>query len=139
MSRVKPPELALWACTLIRKEFAPTLPGLQVDIRIPDAYRGQMPLIVVRDDGGAQTGTNLFDRSLGVTVSMGSIDNPYPCRTLADGVYALLTDLYLPFDHNPIAAIIHDGCNGPYPASGDHQTAVHYLTVEYSAVGTIQE
>lgn len=138
MSRVIPPDIALWCCRRLRGEFAPLVPGLQVDIRLPDSYRGEYPLIVVRDDGGTQSARILFDRSIGVTVYRGHIDNPYPCRQLAELVYGSLTDPDIPHEpDSPIAAIDDGGCNGPYPVSGDFDAAIHYMTVSYATVGTI--
>lgn len=138
MSRVIPPDVALWATERLRGELAGQYPGLQVDIRVPAGYRGDWPLIVIRDDGGGQEGPLLFDRSLGVTVHYGPIDDPYPARQLAAAVYASLTDTSIPYEAGPVASITSDGCNGPYPVTGQDLDAAWYMTVEYQAVGTIQ-
>lgn len=137
MSRVIPPDVALWASERLREELAGQYPDLQVDIRVPDGYRGEYPLIVIRDDGGSQEERLLFDRSLGVTVHYGPIDDPYPARQLADAVYASLTDTSIPYEAGPVASITSDGCNGPYPVTGQDLDAAWYMTVEYQAVGTI--
>lgn len=135
MSRVAPPDIALWTCNLLRSELS-DVTGLEVDIRIPDSYKGDHPLIVVRDDGGTQSDLILFDRSLGVSCYGWNPDNPAPLHDLATRVYAILTDDELAYKpDSPVAAVDESGCNGPYPASTTFGCGLYYLTVEYSTVG----
>lgn len=133
MSRIIPPDISLWLCRHLRSQISE--PRLQVGVRIPDSYDGSYPLIVIRDDGGGQADRVLFDRSLGVTVYKGAPNDPKPCRDLAAEAYAVLTDDrigYVP--GSPIAGVVEDGCNGVYPVSGDQETCMYYMTVEYTAV-----
>lgn len=133
MSRVTPPDISLWLCDRIRAEH----PHVECDIRIPDGYTGDHPLVVVRDDGGPQSDWIVFDRSLGITVYGWDETNPKPLRDLAADLYAQLTDDELAYmDGSPITAVTQSGCNGPYPVSTSMACAGYYLTVEYSTVGT---
>lgn len=138
MSMITPPELETWLCEWLRSRIT-DVPGLQTDVREPDDYDGSYPLIVVRDDGGAQSNRILFDRSVGVTVRGWTRGNPKPCDALARRVYAHLTAdpdiLQGHADGSPILAIVEDGCNGPYPVTEDADIARYYMTVEYVASG----
>ncbi|RYQ20893.1 hypothetical protein [Bifidobacterium pseudolongum] len=134
MSRVIPPDVALWLVGYLREQLSDE-PGLQVGVRVPDGYDGSHPLIVVRDDGGAQSDRVVFDRSFGVTVHKGPRDDPKPCRDLAALAYGVLTDDRIGYmAGSPIAAVMEGGCNGVYPASGERPECMYYMTVAYTAV-----
>lgn len=134
MTRITPPDVSLWLCDHLRRQLTEPK-GLQVGIRVPDEYKGTHPLIVIRDDGGSQSERLIFDRSLGITVYMGTANDPKPCRDLAALVYSILTDEQLAHEEgSPIAGIVEDGCNGVYAVNGDQPTCMYYMTVEYTAV-----
>lgn len=136
MSRVTPPDIALWVCDYLRDSLA-DVDGLEVDVRIPDGYDGSHPLIVVRDDGGGQSERICFDRSLGISCYGWTPQWSRPLYLLAARVYAILTDDDLPYRQStPITAVDETGCNGPYAASTKLACALYYLTVEYHTVGT---
>lgn len=139
MSSVIPPDLELWVCDYLRGRLKPSLETLRVSNREPDDYDGSYPLIVVRDDGGSQSGRVLFDRSVGVTVRGGSRAASKKCRDLAASVYTLLTDPGIcSMEGSPIAGIDWDGCNGPYPVAEDADIARFYMVFGFSAVGTVE-
>lgn len=135
---VTPPDIELWLCEWLRSNIK-DVSGLQVGNREPEDYRGEYPLIVVRDDGGGQSDRVVFDRSVGVTVRGWTRSNSKPCADLARRVYALLTadpEILQGFaEGSPILAIDESGCNGPYPVSEDANVARYYLTAEYSVSG----
>ena len=139
MSMVTPPDIELWLCEWIRSNIK-DVSGLQVGNREPEDYRGEYPLIVVRDDGGGQSDRVVFDRSVGVTVRGWTRSNSKPCADLARRVYALLTadpEILQGFaEGSPILAIDESGCNGPYPVGEDMNVARYYLTAEYSVSGS---
>ena len=138
MSMVTPPDIELWLCEWLRSSIK-DVSGLQVGNREPEDYRGEYPLIVVRDDGGGQSDRVVFDRSVGVTVRGWTRSNSKPCADLARRVYALLTadpEILQGFaEGSPILAIDESGCNGPYPVSEDANVARYSLTAEYSVSG----
>lgn len=133
---VTPPDLESWLCDYIRT-LLPDITGLQVDNVVPDDYRGEYPLIRVRDDSGARTGLVTFDRSIGVSVYMGAKLDTKPGMDLARRLMGMLMDsetlVLLPA--SPICSIDNDGCTGPYATTDEHDTAVAYFTVEYSVAG----
>lgn len=138
MSMVTPPDIELWLCEWLRSNIK-DVPGLQVGNREPENYRGEYPLIVVRDDGGGQSDRVIFDRSVGVTIRGWTRSNSKPCADLARRVYALLTadpEILQGFaEGSPILAIDESGCNGPYSVSEDVNVARYCLTAEYSVSG----
>ena len=140
MSMVTPPDIELWLCEYLRSNIK-DVAGLQVGNREPEDYRGERPLIVVRDDGGGQSNRIIFDRSVGVTIRGWTRSNSKPCADLARRVYALLTadpEILQGFaEGSPILAIDEFGCNGPYPVTEDADIARYYMTVEYVAAGDI--
>lgn len=137
MSVVLPPDMEAWLCGYLRNRL-PDVAGLQAGNKRPQDYRGSYPLIVVRDDGGSQSDRIMFDRSIGVTVTGWTRSNDRPCKDLARRVYGLLTDDSIPFAAgSPVAAVVEQGCNGPYPVTDDLDVACYYLTVEYSAAGVL--
>lgn len=139
MSRVTPPDICLWVCNLLRRELN-DIDDLEVDIRIPDTYRADHPLIVIRDDGGTQSERILFDRSLGISCYGWTPTWPAPLYDLAARTYSILTDDALAFQTGtPIAAVDESGCNGPYAASCTLGCALYYMTVQYVTVGTWNE
>lgn len=133
-----PPDLELFLCGWL-KERLTDVDGLQVGNRPPESYRGQHPLIVIRDDGGAMLGLGRFDRSVGVTVYGWTRSNSQPCMDLARRVMGLLTDQQLisPLGTpgSPVESVTEDGCNGPYATTDDLDTAAVYMTVEYTVTG----
>lgn len=138
MTLVLPPDLELWLCGYLRGRLS-DVPDLRVSNKEPPMYDGSHPLVVVRDDGGAQSERILFDRSMGVTVRGWTRQNDKPCKDLARRVYALLTDdpgiLSNHAENSPILAIDESGCNGPYPVTEDADVCRFYMTVEYTAQG----
>lgn len=132
--RLQPPDTELFLSSLLRTELK-GIQNLQVDNKVPTDYRGEYPIIVLRDDGGEQTSLLTYDRSIGVTLYWSKPQNIKPVRDLARKVYAILTDDNLADMDGPIAAINRDGCNGPYTVPDEQRAATQYLTVEYSTVG----
>jgi len=142
MATVVPPDLELFLTGWLRSNIT-DVDGLQVGHRTPDGYDGSYPLIVVRDDGGAQSADRVvFDRSVGVNVCGWTRNNPKDCRDLAARVYGLLTcepDILVGFaEGSSVCAVVPDGCNGPYPVTEDASYCSYYMTVEYSAAGIRQ-
>lgn len=133
---VAPPDLELFATGYLRSAL-----GVECGNKHPDDWSAPAaPLIVVRDDGGSKTGPVTFDRSMGVTVYAGARQDSKSSGDLARRAFAVLTSpAIVRADGSPIAAVVDDGCNGPYPTTDDHDASAHYLTVEYSVVGEIIE
>lgn len=131
---VSPPDIEQFLTRYLRAVL-----GVEVDNKEPDGWDGTTTLVVVRDDGGAKTGEVTFDRSVGVTVHAGTRQDTQPAMRLAQRAYAALTSPTIAWEKgSPVAAVIDDGCNGPYRVDDDHDASACYLTVEYSAVGDIQ-
>lgn len=133
---VAPPDLELFLCGYLRSSL-----GVEVGNKHPDDWaQTSDPLVVVRDDGGAKTGPVTFDRSVGVTVYAGARQDSKASGDLARRAFAALTCPGIArAAGSPIAAVIDDGCNGPYATTDDHDASAHYLTAEYSVVGEIIE
>lgn len=130
-----PPDLEYFLTGYLRERLS-DVKALQVDDKVPSEYRGEYPLVVVRDDSGPQTSIATYDRSLGITVYMGRPQNVKPCRDLARRIYTLLSSRdTITASGSPIAAVVRDGFNGPYTVSDAQEAAAQYLTVAYSAVG----
>jgi hypothetical protein len=136
MSLVMPPDMEMWATTYLREKLT-DVTGLQIDNKVPSDYRGESPLVTIRDDSGSQTEIVTYERSLGVTIYMGALQDVEGARNLARRVYALLTDPMIALEENPITAVDYDGCNGPYQITDSQHAASQYLTVAYSVVGEI--
>ncbi|MFT8988654.1 MAG: hypothetical protein ABF966_10555 [Bifidobacterium psychraerophilum] len=135
MASIAPPDLEAWLIAWLRPRIT-DVPGLQFGNKIPNQYDGSYPLIVVRDDSGAKLSPVTFDRSVGVTVYMGSRQVDKPSRDLAARVFALMTDdpgmLYGFASGSPIIGISDEGCTGPYPINDTIPTASFYCTFEYT-------
>lgn len=135
MASLAPPDLELWLCSWIRRKVT-DVPGLTVGNKVPAGYLAQHPLIVVRDDSGPKLSPVTFDRSVGVSVYMGSRQNGKAARDLAARLFALLTDdpnlLYGFADGSPIIGITDEGCTGPHQVDDPLAAAVFYSTFEYT-------
>lgn len=130
-----PPDIEAFLTSYLRAVL-----GVEVDNKQPDEWTGSSPLVVVRDDGGSKTGLTTFDRSVGVTAYAGSRQDTKPAMELAQRAYAALTCPTIAAEKgSPIAAVVDEGCNGPYRVGDDHDASACYLTVEYSVVGEIEE
>lgn len=113
---------------------------VETDNKVPYGWDGATTLITVRDDGGPMTGPTTFDRSVGVTVYAGSRQDVSASKAIARRAFAALTSPTIVWEKgSPIAAVVEGGCNGPYQTTDDHDAAVSYMTVEYSAVGSIED
>lgn len=114
----------------------------EVSNKEPSDLEGPLtrPLVVVRDDSGSKGDLVTYDRSIGVSVLAGTRQNDKPANDLARRVFAILTDFSICIaTGSPIAAVIDDGCNGPYSVTESHNYARRYMTVEFTAVGQIGE
>lgn len=139
MTLVLPPDLEAWIVTYLRTTLRAMGDDVEVGNKEPPDLKTPLarPLIVVRDDSGARGSVVTFDRSVGVSVLAGSRQNDKPANDLARLVFAVLSDEALAMiDGSPIAALVWDGCNGPYPVEDDHDVARRYMTIQYTAVGT---
>lgn len=132
---VVPPDLELFLCGYLSAVL-----GIEVGNRQPSGYDGSSSLAVVRDDGGSKTGEVTYDRSVGVTVYAGNRQSTAESGRLARRAFSALTSSTIVFEKgSPIAAVIEDGCNGPYRVTDEHDSTSSYMTVEYSVVGDIEE
>lgn len=130
-----PPDLELFLTGYLRAVL-----GVECGNKQPSGWDGSTPLVVVRDDGGAKTGAVTFDRSVGVTVYAGTRQDTAPALALARRAYAALTSPTIAWEKgSPVAAVVEEGCNGPYRVDDDHDASACYLTAEYSVVGEIQD
>jgi hypothetical protein len=130
--------MELWTCTYLRTTLRTLGHDTEVGNKEPATLKNPLarPLIIVRDDSGARGSAVTFDRSLGVSVLAGTRQNDRPANDLARLVYAVLTDEDIALvEGSPIAAVVWDGCNGPYPVEEDHDVARRYMTIQYTAVG----
>lgn len=128
-----PPDLEAFLCSYLRAVLA-----CEVANREPAQWDGATPLVVVRDDGGTKTGPTTLDRSIGVTVHAGTRQDTQPAMVLARRAYAALTSSTVAWEKgSPVAAVIDDGCTGPYRVDDAHDASACYLTVEYSVVGSV--
>jgi hypothetical protein len=139
--RVTPPDLELWLCTYVRELATEENVDLDVSNKEP-ADLGETlplprPLVVIRDDSGPRTDHTIFDRSIGASVLGGSKRHDQPTNDVARWLAGVLFDLDLPLvDGTPIAAVVVDGCNGPYPVRDDLDVARRYMTAGYRVVGS---
>lgn len=128
-----PPDLEAFLCGHLRSAL-----GCEVANRQPAEWDGTTTLVVVRDDGGAKTGPTTLDRSVGVTVYAGTRQDTKPAMDIARRAFASLTDPSIAMGvGSPIAAVIDDGCLGPYRVEDAHDSSACYLTAEYSVVGDV--
>jgi hypothetical protein len=137
--RVTPPDLELWLTGYVRDLAFEE--DLDVDVSNKEhsglALPLKRPLIVIRDDAGARLEHTTFDRSIGASVLAGSKQNDKPANDLARWVAGVLFDLDLPLvDGTPIAAVVLDGCNGPYAVADQLDVARRYLTAQYVVTGS---
>ena len=138
--RVTPPDLELWLTKTISALAAAEGVEVDVDNKEPADLGLPMarPLIVVRDDSGAKIERPTFDRSVGFSVLGGSKRAPKPMNDLARWLAAVVFDdheLVAPAD-SPIAAVVIDGCNGPYAVAEELDVCRLYMTAQYVAVGS---
>lgn len=137
--RVQPPDLELWLTAHIRAEALEA--GLEVDIgRVEPADLElplHRPLIVIRDDSGPRLDYSTFERSIGATVLAGSKRNIEPALEVSRWLAGLLMDEELSLvDDSPVAAVVWNGCNGPYAVNETLDVARLYLTAQYVVSGS---
>jgi hypothetical protein len=137
--RVQPPDLETWLIDYVR-----ALAGAEAktaDVANVEPARMTVPLprplIVIREDSGSRLDHITFDRSIGFSVLAGTKANPKPANDLARWVAGVLFDFDLPLvEGSPIAAVIPDGCNGPYPVADQLDVARRYGTAQYVGTGS---
>lgn len=139
--RVRPPNYVAWLIdyvhTEVRKESEYST--AEVGNKEPDTLSLPIkrPLIIIRDDPGSRRDWTTFDRSIGVTVLLGSKQNDKPAMDLALLVASIVFDTDLPLvDESPIASVDMDGCNGPYAVPDRLDVARLYLTAQYVVAGS---
>jgi hypothetical protein len=137
--RVTPPDVELWLIEHVRAVAADE--GKNVDVMAVEPDRLELelarPLIVIRDDSGSRLDHTTFDRSVGASVLGGSKNDPEDVITLSRWLAGVLFDLDLPLtDGCPIAAVVPDGCNGPYAVAESLDVARRYLTAQYVVTGS---
>ncbi|WEV68719.1 hypothetical protein OZX73_05355 [Bifidobacterium sp. ESL0775] len=131
---VLPPDLELYLTGYLRSR----LPDIRAANKEPNNLTTplEQPVVIVRDDSGPKGSPVTFDRSIGVTVLAGSKTDDKPANDLARLIYAHLTDPDICIaEGSPIAAVVDEGCNGPYAVQDDHDYARRYMTIEYTVVG----
>lgn len=136
MASVVPPDLEYWLTNYIRSQIS----GIDASNKEPADLQVPLPrpLVVVRDDSGPKRDILLFDRSAGVSVLAGTKRDDRAANDLARGVFAVLTDpAIVVAPASPIAAVVDEGCRGPYAIDEKHDVARRYFTVEYTVVGQI--
>lgn len=130
---VMPPDIERFLTGYLRSVL-----GIECDNKEPSGWDGRTELCVVRDDGGQKTGLTTFDRSVGVTLYAGTRQDTERSMQLARRAFAALTSPSIPAEKgSPIAAVVDEGCNGPYRVDDEHDTSACYLTVEYSVCGEV--
>ena len=139
--RVTPPDLELWLTRHVRALAAAE--GIDVDVsnKEPKDLGAVLPmprpLIVIRDDSGPRTEVVTFDRSVGASVLGGSKQADQPVNDVARWLAGVLFDRDIVLEKPcPIAAVIDDGCNGPYAIDDPVDVARRYMTAQYVVVGS---
>jgi len=137
--RVTPPDLEDWLAGYVRALAASEGMTVTVGNKEPAdlALPLKRPVIVIRDDSGPRLDIPTFDRSIGASVLAGSKQNDKPANDLARWLAGVLFDLDLPLvQGTPIAAVVPDGCNGPYAVTEELDVARRYMTAEYVVTGS---
>lgn len=137
--RVTPPDLEDWFTQFVRAEAAAA--GLNVEVGNKEpatlALPLARPLIVIRDDSGERLSHVTFDRSIGASVLAGSRLDDGEANDIARWLASVLFDENLPLaTDSPIAAVVWDGCNGPYAVPESLDVARRYMTAQYVAAGS---
>lgn len=139
--RVRPPNYVAWLIDYVRTEVRKEseYSAAEVGNKEPDTLSLPIkrPLIIIRDDPGSRRDWTTFDRSIGVSVLLGSKQNDKPAMDLALLVASIVfdTDLAL-VDGSPIASVDMDGCNGPYAVPDRLDVARMYMTAQYVVAGS---
>lgn len=137
--RVTPPDIEDWLTRLVRAQAELAGHDVEVGNKEPASLKLplQRPLIVIRDDSGPRLSHVTYDRSIGASVLAGSRLDDSEANDLARWLAAVLFDDDLPLvDGSPIAAVVWDGCNGPYPVPESLDVARRYMTAQYVAAGS---
>lgn len=90
-------------------------------------------LIVIRDDGGPETGVVTGERLVGVSVLAGTKDSPEEALGLARLVHALAPRIPSPEPLNPVAAVV--ARTSPVLVAESQERARAYFTMRLSVVG----
>lgn len=91
-------------------------------------------LLVIRDDGGAVTGTITAEHSVGLSVLAGTKEAPQEAKDLARMVHALRSQIPSIEVSNPVSAVL--SAFGPYAVAEAQPAARQYLTITVAVVGT---
>ncbi|WP_017791877.1 hypothetical protein [Leucobacter salsicius] len=137
--RVSPPTVDLWLINHIRALAAAE--GVDVDVsnKEPVKLRAPLarPLIIVRGDGATRADWTTFGCPIGASVLAGTRMFDTPAIELATWLAGILFDDALPqVEGSPIASVVWDGCNGPYPVDDEHDVSRQYITAQYVATGS---
>jgi hypothetical protein len=138
---ITPPDMELWATKYIRSCLSSLGYDVEVSNKEPEdlsAADMTRPLVVIRDDSGAQESAVTYDRSLGVSVLWGSRQDDKTTGDIARLVMAIMADDGIAeAAGSPVASVERDGCNGPYSVTEQQDLHRKYMTVEYTIVGDI--
>lgn len=90
-------------------------------------------MLVIRDDGGPETGVVTGERQVGVSILAGTKANPKSAKDLAALVHALASRIPSPDPTNPVAAVL--GKTAPVLVPEQQERARAYFTLRLSVVG----
>lgn len=90
-------------------------------------------LVVIRDDGGADTSLLTGERSVGVSILAGTKANPKDAKDLAAIVYALRTQIPAVEEGNPVSALLDS--TAPVMVAESQERARVYFTLTLAVAG----
>lgn len=127
-------DLELFLTDWYRTAFAERAESYLAGLEIDRVERDGGPLLVIRDDGGANDEFLTADRQVGLTGLAGTRANPSDAMAIVRLAVALRTRIPSPDPGNPVSAVTDS--NGPYLVDEDSDRARAYATVTFRVVGT---
>jgi hypothetical protein len=125
-----------WFRTALAARPEPVCQGVTVTNREPgptETFPNR--LLVIRDDGGADTSVLTAERDVGLSILAGTKENPKDANDLARIVHALRSQIPAVAPDNPVSAVLSS--RGPFAVTESQPKARRYITLTLAVVGTL--
>ena len=128
--------LTAWYRAALAARPEPVCQGVVVSRREPgpnDPFPAR--LLVIRDDGGADTSVIGAERDVGLSILAGTKENPQDAKDLARIVHALRSQIPAVAPGNPVSAVLSS--RGPFAVTESQPKARLYITMTLAVVGSL--
>jgi hypothetical protein len=126
-------DLELFLCSWYRARIAAQPEPVCQGVTVNRTEQGKPREVVIRDDGGPQTSFLTGERSVGVSILAGTVQNPKDAKDLARIVYALRSQIPSGDPANPVSAVLDS--TSPVMVPESTEKARVYFTLTLAVAG----